>query len=987
MTDTKFRLTAAWPRPHDPDAAERLVERFSELGRAEARLATRPAVAALLRALGGNSPYLADLAVREASSLRALIASGPDAVVATAMADLAAVPPSARRDRVASAMRRAKRIVALATAIADVGGIWPLDRVTATLSDLAEAALSLAMAHLLRAAHDAGELRLPDPTDPTRGGGFTVLGMGKLGARELNYSSDVDLVLLYDPGAPIYTDASDGHAVGLFSSRIARSLVSLMEARDANGYVFRTDLRLRPDPAVTPPAVALPAAITYYESMGQNWERAAMIKARPVAGDLALGSAFLEAIRSFVWRRGLDFAAVADIHAMKRRIDEYKGGALADAVDPLARIAGHNVKLGEGGIREIEFLAQTLQLVWGGRDPALRVPTTLGALRMLVRAGHVPRSAARELGAAYRFLRRVEHRLQMSADRQVHELPRQPAELARFVTFMGYSEAGEFAAQLLYHLHQVRARYVEVFELVPALLAPAEGGLELDFSGVDAVPEATDMTLHALGFGNPERIVAAVRGWQAGHVRALRSTRARELLAQLLPRVLAALAHQPQPDMVFNRFDAFLARQPAGVQLLSLFQRNPGLIDRIAAVLGAAPSLADHLASHPAAFDGLLSPEENPNPARLLRGRLKDARLLEDVIEITRRTVREEDFTVSVATMEGRINADEAGLRRTAIADAALEALLPPVLADFATRFGRVRDGTMAVVALGKAGSREMMAGSDLDLMLIYDHAPDASESRGARRLPVSQWFVRASHAYVAAVTAPGVDGPLYQVDMRLRPSGNKGPVAVSLGSFRRYHAEFAWTWERMALTRARVVAGAPALRSRIEAAVTEALTLAGDAERIRADAASMRARMLRDLPPEGPWDVKLRAGGQIEVEFIAQVLQLIHAREAPELCSPTTRIALARLAKGGSLSADDATLLISADHIWRTVQGMLRITVGRGAREELPDASARALIGAVAEAMDQTGPVDLAWLRGTLDDLARQVRAAFVRYIGEIQP
>ncbi len=811
--------------------------------------------------------------------------------------------------------------------------------------------------------------------------------MGKLGARELNYSSDVDLVLLYDPAAPIYTEVSDGNAMGLFSSRIARGLVSLMEARDANGYVFRTDLRLRPDPAATPPAVALPAAITYYESMGQNWERAAMIKARPVAGDLALGGTFLEAIRPFVWRRGLDFAAVADIHAMKRRIDEHTGGALAAAADPLARVAGHNVKLGEGGIREIEFLAQTLQLVWGGRDPALRVPTTLGALRMLVRAGHMPRDAARELGAAYRFLRRVEHRLQMTADRQVHELPQRPAELARFASFLGYHDATAFAVELVRHLGQVRARYEEMFELVPEMLAPIEGGLELDFSGVDAAPKATDATLRALGFGNPERIVAAVRGWQAGHVRALRSARARELLAQLLPRVLAALARQPQPDTVFSRFDAFLARQPAGVQLLSLFQRNPGLIDRIAAVLGAAPSLANHLASHPAAFDGLLSPEENPNPAPLLRGRLKDARLLEDVIEITRRTVREEDFTVSVATMEGRIDADEAGLRRTAIADAALEALLPPVLADFSSRFGRVRDGTMAVVALGKAGSREMMAGSDLDLMLIYDHEPDVSESRGARRLPVSQWFVRASHAYVAAVTAPGVDGPLYQVDMRLRPSGNKGPVAVSLGSFRRYHAESAWTWERMALTRARVVAGPAALRGRIEAAIAEAVAQAGDAARIRADAASMRARVLRDLPPDGPWDVKLRAGGQIEVEFIAQVLQLVSAREAPRLCSPTTRIALARLAEARALPADDAALLIRADHIWRTVQGMLRITVGRGAREELPDASARALIGAVAEAMDRTGPVDLAWLRGTLDDLAQQVRAAFVRHVGEIQP
>src|SRR5262249_14480042 len=277
-------------------------------------------------------------------------------------------------------------------------------------------------------------------------------------------------------------------------------LVTLMEARDADGYVFRTDLRLRPDPAVTPPAVALPAAITYYESMGQNWERAAMIKARPVAGDVALGPSFLEAIRPFVWRRGLDFAAVADIHAMKRRIDQHKGGALADENDPVARIAGHNVKLGEGGIREIEFLAQTLQLVWGGRDPVLRVPTTLGALRMLVRAGHMPRNAAQELGAAYGFLRGVEHRLQMTADRQVHELPQRLPELARFAGFMGYADAADFATEALHHLGQVRIRYAEVFELVPALLAPAEPGMDLDFSGVDAAPAATAAALRLLGF-------------------------------------------------------------------------------------------------------------------------------------------------------------------------------------------------------------------------------------------------------------------------------------------------------------------------------------------------------------------------------------------------------------------------------------------------------------------------------------------------------
>ena len=372
-----------------------------------------------MRTLGGNSPFLADLAVRESAALRRLATDGPDVVVARAMAALRAVPPTAPRPRVAAALRQAKRLVALATAIADIGGIWRLEPVTAALSDLAEQALRLAVGNLLRTAHDAGELRLPHPEDPAEGCAFTVLGMGKLGARELNFSSDIDLILLHDPDAGVYL----GTEPGAFYTRMARGLVGLMEARDADGYVFRTDLRLRPDPAATPPSIALLAAIAYYESMGQNWERAAMLKARPVAGDVALGMEFLDAIRPFVWRRHLDFAAVADIHAMKRRIDAHKGTGIASHADDVGKIAGHNVKLGQGGIREIEFLAQTLQLVWGGRDPTLRSPRTLEALRLLVRAGRLARRTAAELATAYRFLRRVEHRLQMVADRQTHSLP------------------------------------------------------------------------------------------------------------------------------------------------------------------------------------------------------------------------------------------------------------------------------------------------------------------------------------------------------------------------------------------------------------------------------------------------------------------------------------------------------------------------------------------------------------------------------------
>jgi glutamate-ammonia-ligase adenylyltransferase len=459
--------------------------------------------------------------------------------------------------------------------------------------------------------------------------------------------------------------------------------------------------------------------------------------------------------------------------------------------------------------------------------------------------------------------------------------------------------------------------------------------------------------------------------------------RARDLMSMMLPAILARLAAQPDPDTAFGRFDRFIVALPAGVQLLSLFQRNPKLLERIAAVLGAAPSLADHLARDPRALEGLLSPEEEGAAIRLLHARLVDATQLEDVIEITRRAVKEEEFYLSVATLDGRLDADAAGERRSDMADAAMTALLQPVLTDFSTRFGKVRRGAMVVVAMGKAGGHELMAGSDLDLMLIYDHPADVTASQGARSLPASQWFVRAAHAYVAALTAPGVDGRLYAVDMRLRPSGNKGPVAVSLAAFTRYHEESAWTWECMALTRARVVAGPPGLRKKVEAAIRSAIASAGEPAKLRADATAMRVRMVRDLPRDGPWDVKLRPGGQIEVEFVTQILQLIHAVAHPRLRHPTTRVVLRRLAERGLLPATDAALLIRADHVWRTVQGLLRITVGHHAPETLPEATTLLLLRAVAEAGIEA--VDLPTLRGTLDALARDVRAIFQRHVGEI--
>lgn len=976
-----FVLPETWPAAADSQAAERLRGRFADQGEAERALVSDPAAAAMLNAIGGGSPYLSDLILHEQATVSALAAYGPDAVIATEFARLDALAPTEPRAATASTLRAAKRRVALATAIADIGGIWTLARVTDVLTTLAEKTLGRAVAHLLREAHERRDISLSDPERPETDSGFIVLGMGKFGARELNYSSDIDLILFYEPTGVFLDRRGDGPSP--FYSRLARDLVALMDKRDPDGYVFRTDLRLRPDPGSTPPAMNVIAALTYYESMGENWERAAMSKARPVAGDFAAGYRFLAEIRPFIWRRGLDFAAVADIVAMKRRIDTHKGTALRAGDDPVIRVLGHDLKLGQGGIREIEFVAQTLELVWGGRDPSLRDPTTLGALQLLAQAAHLPRAAADQLTVAYIFLRSVEHRLQMVADRQTHSLPARAEDFARFATFMGYADSGVFAEAVLERLGDVQRHYRDVFIEVPEPPAEIAEGHTLDFRGHHDVPKSTRDALEAYGFEDFDRVVATVRSWFAGHARALRSERARRLIAQLLPAILGALAKQPRPGAALDRFDRFLAELPSGIQILSLFERNPHLLDLVANVLGAAPQLADHLTRHPAALDGLLLAGQAPAPHERLETRLRVSTSLEDTIAIVRRSVREDDFNISVATLDGRIGANEAGLRRSELADAAIMALLPRVLADFRKRFGWVRGGRMAVLALGKAGGREMMAGSDLDVMLVYDHPEEVTESEGARKMPAGQWFVRATQAFIAALTAPGSDGPLYAIDMRLRPSGNAGPVAVSLGRFRNYHANSSWTWERMALTRARVVAGVPGLDGELRHAIGRTLATAGPAETIRADAAAMRARMLRDLPASGPWDVKLRPGGLVEVEFVSQVLQLIHGQRRPDLRSTTTRYGLANLRDAGLLAEEDAALLIHADRIWRTVQGILRLTVGRGAKDvQFSEASAQVLVAAAVSA--GAAAIDVLSLRATLDALAEEVRAAFVRHVGD---
>jgi glutamate-ammonia-ligase adenylyltransferase len=977
--------------PHDPEAATRLGALLAAGDAAQRELAARAEAAPLLERLAGHSPYLADLAVAEAPSLTRLLERGPDEAMEAVYQLIAGADPAAPREAVASLLRRAKRRGALVIAAADIDGLWPLDRVTGALSRLAEEALDFAVAHLLLEAHGRGRIRLPrskgEPKQIGRGSGFIALGMGKLGARELNYSSDVDLLLLHDPETPAY-HPEHGSAPYV---RLARDLVTLMEERSSEGYVFRTDLRLRPDPAATPLCVALPAALTYYESLGQNWERAAMIKARPVAGDRALGEGFLRELRPFIWRRHLDFAAVADIHAIRRQITRHKAEKGAGAA---IAMAGHDLKLGRGGIREIEFSVQVLELIWGGRDPALRDPTTLGALSALCAAGRLDRRAAADLADAYVFLRQIEHRIQMVADRQTHRLPEDPEGLARIASFAGFDGVASFEAALTTHQRRVEFHYARLFETAPSLAAEDAAAGSLVFTGVEDDPETME-TLRGIGFREPASVGAMVRAWHHGRPRATRSERARELLTELMPALLGAFARQSEPEQALARFDLVLNRLPAGINFLSVLHHNPRLMERLAGLLGAAPPLADHLARHPAALEGLLTGATlEAQPLTALPALVREARDLDEALEATRRLVIERNFEADAALLEGAFDVDAAGLRRSAIADAAIGALLPAVQADFARRFGKVPGGGLCVLALGKLGGREMLPASDLDLILIYDHDEAAEGSEGGpRSLAPSDYFIRLAAQVVAALTAPGGEGRAYEVDMRLRPSGNKGPLATRLAGFARYHAEDAWTWERMALTRARVVAGPSALAKAVRAALGQALAAPREAAKVLGDAREMRGRMLRELPAEGAWDVKAMPGGLIEVEFIAQALTVAHAATHPALLSGhgevraaggATREMLAALGAAGLLGAEEAAGLIRADRLWRMLIALLRVTAGQHHEAALPAPAAEALLRGAGAVLGEA-PADLAALRAVMAEVAGEVRGVFERRVGAL--
>ncbi|RHW18025.1 bifunctional [glutamine synthetase] adenylyltransferase/[glutamine synthetase]-adenylyl-L-tyrosine phosphorylase [Sphingomonas gilva] len=776
-----------------------------------------------------HAPFLANLIGREADLAAELAARGPD--IAALLAPF--------EGEVARTLRVRRRRLALALAIGDLAGLLDFETVTQALSDFADAALDTAI-------RTAIAERYPD-AEPS---GFVAIALGKHGSRELNYSSDIDPIFLFDPQTLPRREREEPAEAAV---RIGKRVVELLQARDGDGYVLRVDLRLRPSPEATPIALPIGAAIAYYESQALPWERAAFVRSRAAAGDIALGEHFLATVQPFIWRRALDFGAIGEIRGISRRIRAHH--AQGQALGP-----GYDLKRGRGGIREVEFFTQIHQLIHGGREQGLRVPATLDALAALSAAGRIDGADAAALADAYRVHRTIEHRLQMVDDRQTHSLPEQAERIDNVARLHGIDDGAALIGLLRPHAERVGAIYDSLDEQAEPRLSGDADALETMLAGA--------------GFEDPSAARARIESWRQGRAPALRSPAAQEALEAMLPRLLAALGAGPAPNAALNRLDDMLRRLPSAINFFRLIEARPALARLLGEVLAHAPTLADALGRRSELLDGLIDATalEGVGDVSQLAAEMQGPGDYQALLDHVRRTVNEKRFALGVQIVAGASDPLDVSAGYSRVAEAAIEVLASATVAEFVGAHGRVPDSELAIIALGRLGGGALTHASDLDLVYVFtgDHG---ATSDGAKPLGAVHYYNRLAQRVSGALSVPTAAGPLYEIDTRLRPSGAQGPLAVSLDAFALYQRESAWTWEHMALTRARPVFGSAAARGAIQAIIDEVLLQPRD--NVRADAAEMRAEMMKHKPPRGDFDAKLLLGGLVDLEFAVHVTQL----------------------------------------------------------------------------------------------------------------
>ena len=933
-------------RPLDAAQAEILL--------ADCRDALPPEKAALMDAAGGFFGWVAE----GSPFLRRLMRLYPDVLVALSdvsvedyvAARLAACETEMAalddKDTAMACLRHCRNRCALAIALADLADAWDVEQVTDALTRLADMAVRTGVDFLLRQA--VAEKKLAHFTRD----GLVVLALGKHGGQELNYSSDIDFVVYFTSSAlPLAPQLDEGK----FYITLVRELTALLQNPTAEGFVFRVDLRLRPDPGATPVAIPVHAALSYYESMGQNWERAVYIKARAIAGDIAAGEKFIADLQPYIWRRYLDFAAIEDVHSMKRQIHAVRGHAEIAA-------AGHNLKLGRGGIREIEFFVQTQQLIAGGRDADLRGHRTVEMLAMLAKKGWISNETAETLTASYYYLRRMEHRLQMKLDEQTQTLPREGNSFDAFARFAGYQTAADFTAALTEHLARVTHEYGLLFETAESL---SGAGGNLVFTGGEDDPDTLE-TLTQMGFARPQDISALVRGWHAGRMGATRSARAREILTRLQPMILERLAQGGDADSGFIRFHNFLVSLPAGVQVFSLFQSNPHVLSLLIDIITVAPRLAAFLGANSGLIDTLVQEAGAPlSPPDF------NTAQFEATMDALRRYVHEEQFRIGTRSLAEPIMATAYGEAYTPLAETAINTMLQAARDDIERQYGTIAGAEIVILGLGKLGSREMTLQSDLDLILICD-APDfAVLSDGDKAIDAERWFARLARRFISGLSAPTAEGDLFEVDTRLRPSGNAGPLVTKRAAFESYQNNNAWTWEHMALTRGRILAGDVGLAQKVQEIVVSVLAQARDGAALVKDVTEMRARLRQHQPQRGPFDIRRGDGGLVDIEFIAQSLQLAHAADIPSLIGARDIVTLLDdLVDSGCLAASSCQPLKDAALAFLALRQIASLSLEDNETDPAP--ATRALL---LEALNEP---DMARLRDSLEAHRTHVTAAF---------
>lgn len=786
-----------------------------------------------------NSPFLAGLMERNPDLMAMVEASDCEAALAHALARTA--------DNVGTALRKQRQGVALVTAIADLAGIWDLTCVTRILSDFADHALDQAIAAAI-------EERVPGAPNQ----GFAVIALGKHGGRELNYSSDIDPIFLFDPKTLPHRERDD---VAEAAVRYGRRVIELLSALDGDGYVFRVDMRLRPSPEVSPIVLPVEAAISYYESSALAWEQAAFIRSRVCSGDRALGDYFLNAIQPFIWRKSLDFGQLKNITAMTAQIrDHYAKGQKMGL--------GFDLKRGHGGIRECEFFAQAHQLIHGGRDPVLRVADTREALTLLAAAGPITAQEAATLSSAYEQLRTFEHRLQMHSDRQTHEIPANRETADAVARLHGLADADALIDAIRPITAQVAAIYDRMVD------AGGSDGPRMADEGLPLEEQLTD-----LGYADPAGVMQRIKRWRSGKIRAIRSASAHDAFEAVLPAIMKALAQAPDSDRAIARFDNMIEAMPSAINVFRLLEARPGLLQLVGDILSYAPTLADDLGRQSRYLDALIDTSAMELPGDVdalleaIDRRVGDADY-QSTLDIVRDYVGEKRFALGVQLIEGRSDALDIARSYAHLAEASLQTLTAATVAEFEKAHGRIPDGELIILALGRLGGEALTHASDLDLILLFT-GNHLAESDGPRPLGATQYFNRLAQRVIAAMSVPTASGALYEVDTRLRPSGADGLLCASVKSFDQYQRENAWTWEHMALTRARVLFGSAAARAQVGDIVADVLQTERDVEKLRADIATMRNDMAAHKPPKGELDVKLLPGGLVDMEFIIHRLQL----------------------------------------------------------------------------------------------------------------